>query len=402
MTPQLFPADTVFSVTDLTSVIKDLLEGAFVNINLEGEISGYRPNSSGHLYFTLKDENAQISAVMFRGKAMSLAFVPKDGLKVRCTGTISVYAPRGSYQLVVSKMEISGEGNILQILEDRKKRLAAEGLFDASNKVKIPFFPKTIAVITSPTGAALRDILQITKRRNPSVNVIVLPAVVQGNDAAKSIVSQIKAANDFNLADTLIVGRGGGSIEDLLPFSEEIVVRAVAQSKIPIISAVGHEIDWALCDYAADYRAPTPSAAAELAVPQIVDIKNDLNGYKNELLTVINTKVEKMKLLIKSFNPDSLEMRFRTIEQPYLIRLDTAKKELEDGIKDKIKDIRQKLRESVQTLQGASPKTILSRGYSMVKTLDGNIVRSNLDVKSGEKIQIYPAEGMITATVEEK
>lgn len=379
-----------------------MLEGAFVNINLEGEISGYRPNSSGHLYFTLKDENAQISAVMFRGKAMSLAFVPKDGLKVRCTGTISVYAPRGSYQLVVSKMEISGEGNILQILEDRKKRLAAEGLFDASNKVKIPFFPKTIAVITSPTGAALRDILQITKRRNPSVNVIVLPAVVQGNDAAKSIVSQIKAANDFNLADTLIVGRGGGSIEDLLPFSEEIVVRAVAQSKIPIISAVGHEIDWALCDYAADYRAPTPSAAAELAVPQIVDIKNDLNGYKNELLTVINTKVEKMKLLIKSFNPDSLEMRFRTIEQPYLIRLDTAKKELEDGIKDKIKDIRQKLRESVQTLQGASPKTILSRGYSMVKTLDGNIVRSNLDVKSGEKIQIYPAEGMITATVEEK
>lgn len=399
MTAQLFPADTVFSVTDLTSVIKDLLEGAFVNINLEGEISGYRPNSSGHLYFTLKDENAQISAVMFRGKASSLSFIPKDGLKVRCTGTISVYAPRGSYQIVVSKMEIAGEGNILQILEERKNRLAKEGLFDAKNKVKIPFFPKTIAVITSPTGAALRDILQITKRRNPSVNVIILPAVVQGNEAAKSIAAQIKAANDFNLADTLIVGRGGGSIEDLLPFSEEIVVRAVAQSKIPIISAVGHEIDWALCDYAADYRAPTPSAAAELAVPQIIDIKNDLNGYKNELLTVINSKVEKMKLMIKSFNPESLEMRFRTIEQPYLMRLDNAKRQLEDNIKEKIKDIRQKLKESVQTLEGASPKTILSRGYSMVKTLDGKIVRSSLDVKSGEKIEIYPAQGKISATV---
>ncbi|MGI5057997.1 exodeoxyribonuclease VII large subunit [Treponema pectinovorum] len=399
MTAQLFPADTVFSVTDLTSVIKDLLEGAFVNINLEGEISGYRPNSSGHLYFTLKDENAQISAVMFRGKASSLSFIPKDGLKVRCTGTISVYAPRGSYQIVVSKMEIAGEGNILQILEERKNRLAKEGLFDAKNKVKIPFFPKTIAVITSPTGAALRDILQITKRRNPSVNVIILPAVVQGNEAAKSIATQIKAANDFNLADTLIVGRGGGSIEDLLPFSEEIVVRAVAQSKIPIISAVGHEIDWALCDYAADYRAPTPSAAAELAVPQIIDIKNDLNGYKNELLTVINSKVEKMKLMIKSFNPESLEMRFRTIEQPYLMRLDNAKRQLEDNIKEKIKDIRQKLRESVQTLEGASPKTILSRGYSMVKTLDGKIVRSSLDVKAQEKIEIYPAQGKISATV---
>ncbi|MGI5069919.1 exodeoxyribonuclease VII large subunit [Treponema pectinovorum] len=399
MTAQLFPADTVFSVTDLTSVIKDLLEGAFVNINLEGEISGYRPNSSGHLYFTLKDENAQISAVMFRGKASSLSFIPKDGLKVRCTGTISVYAPRGSYQIVVSKMEIAGEGNILQILEERKNRLAKEGLFDAKNKVKIPFFPKTIAVITSPTGAALRDILQITKRRNPSVNVIILPAVVQGNEAAKSIATQIKAANDFNLADTLIVGRGGGSIEDLLPFSEEIVVRAVAQSKIPIISAVGHEIDWALCDYAADYRAPTPSAAAELAVPQIIDIKNDLNGYKNELLTVINSKVEKMKLMIKSFNPESLEMRFRTIEQPYLMRLDNAKRQLEDNIKEKIKDIRQKLKESVQTLEGASPRTILSRGYSMVKTLDGKIVRSSLDVKAQEKIEIYPAQGKISATV---
>ncbi|WP_147634411.1 exodeoxyribonuclease VII large subunit [Treponema pectinovorum] len=399
MTAQLFPADTVFSVTDLTSVIKDLLEGAFVNINLEGEISGYRPNSSGHLYFTLKDENAQISAVMFRGKAASLPFIPKDGLKVRCTGTISVYAPRGSYQIVVSKMEIAGEGNILQILEERKNRLAKEGLFDAKNKVKIPFFPKTIAVITSPTGAALRDILQITKRRNPSVNVIILPAVVQGNEAAKSIATQIKAANDFNLADTLIVGRGGGSIEDLFPFSEEIVVRAVAQSKIPIISAVGHEIDWALCDYAADYRAPTPSAAAELAVPQIIDIKNDLNGYKNELLTVINSKVEKMKLMIKSFNPESLEMRFRTIEQPYLMRLDNAKRQLEDKINEKIKDIRQKLKESVQTLEGASPKTILARGYSMVKTLDGKIVRSSLDVKAQEKIEIYPAQGKISATV---
>ena len=194
MTTQLFPSDTVFSVTSLTSVIKELLESSFVNISLEGEISGYRPNSSGHLYFTLKDENSQISAVMFRGKAATLKFVPKDGIKVRCTGSISVYAPRGNYQIIISKMEIAGEGNILQILEERKMRLAAEGLFNSDRKKRIPFFPKKIGVVTSPTGAALRDILQITKRRNPAVEVIVFPAVVQGNDAAPSIVRQIQAA----------------------------------------------------------------------------------------------------------------------------------------------------------------------------------------------------------------
>ena len=400
MATQLFPSDTVFSVTSLTSVIKELLESSFVNISLEGEISGYRPNSSGHLYFTLKDENSQISAVMFRGKTSGLKFVPKDGIKVRCTGSISVYAPRGNYQIIISKMEIEGEGNILQILEERKMRLAAEGLFNSDRKKRIPFFPKKIGVITSPTGAALRDILQITKRRNPAVEVIVFPAVVQGNDAAPSIVRQIQAANDFKMVDTLIVGRGGGSIEDLLPFSEESVVRAVAKSEIPVISAVGHEIDWALCDYAADCRAPTPSAAAEIAVPQLIDIKNDLNGYQNEMLSLINAKVEKMKLLIKSFNPDSMEMRFRTIEQPYLMRLENAKNALQTNFDEKIKNFRQFLRESVQILEGASPKTILARGYSMVKTADGKIIRSQTDVKNGEKIEIYPAEGKILATVD--
>jgi len=400
MASTLFPEDTVFSVTNLTSIIKELLEGTFVNITLEGEISGYRPNSSGHLYFTLKDENAQISAVMFRGKAMSLSFVPKDGMKVRCTGTISVYAPRGNYQIIISKMEIAGEGNILQILEERKRRLAQEGLFDQSRKIKIPTFPKTIGVITSPTGAALRDILQITKRRNPAVNVIVFPAIVQGNEAAPSIVKQINAANDFDMVDTLIVGRGGGSVEDLLPFSDESVIRAIAESHIPVISAVGHEIDWALCDYAADLRAPTPSAAAEIAVPQLIDIKNDINYYQSEMLNSINSRVEKMKILIKSFNPDMMETKLRSIEQPYLLRLENAKSALKQNIEEKIRDVKQKIRESINILEGASPNTILARGYSMVKTEDGKIVRNNKDVIKGQNIKIYPAQGIINATVQ--
>lgn len=400
MTAGLISSDTVFSVTNLTSLIKEILEGTFSSITVEAEISGYRPNSSGHCYFTLKDENAQISAVMFRGRAAYLNFTPKDGMKVRCTGTISVYAQRGNYQLIISKMEIAGSGNILQMLEERKRKLAAEGLFDQSRKVPVPVFPKTIGVVTSSTGAALRDILQITKRRNPAINVIVFPALVQGNDAAPTIARQIKNANDFNMCDTLIVGRGGGSLEDLLPFSEEIVVRAVAESHIPVISAVGHEIDWSLCDYAADLRAPTPSAAAECAVPQLSDIKNNLAGYENEFITVINSRLEKMKLMVKAFNPEHMEVRFRTIQQPLLTRLENASLALEENMKNKIKDIRQHLKENQQILEGASPKTILARGYSMVTGENGKVIRSSLDVKSGEKLNIFPAEGKISATAD--
>lgn len=399
MTQNLFSEETVFSVTRLTSQIKDILENSFSNITLEGEISGYRPNASGHLYFTLKDENAQISAVMFRGKALSLKFIPKDGLKVRCTGTISVYAQRGNYQIIISKMEIAGQGNILALLEERKRKLASEGLFDSSRKQKIPYFSKTIGVVTSSTGAALRDILQITKRRNPIVNVIIYPALVQGESAAPSIAQQIKNANKFKMCDVLIVGRGGGSLEDLLPFSEEIVVRSVAESEIPVISAVGHEIDWALCDYAADLRAPTPSAAAENAVPLLQDMKFTVQNYKNEMLLNINSRVEKMKLLIKSFNPEHLEIRFRSIEQPLLSRFENAKENIVFNMQEKLKDLRQKIEQSVQILENASPKTILAKGYSMVKNKDGSIVRSQNDVKSGEDIYIFPATGTISATV---
>lgn len=398
MAQNFFPADTVFSVTNLTSLIKELLEGSFTSITVEAEISGYRPNSSGHLYFTLKDENAQISAVMFRGKAAGLSFTPKDGMKVRCTGTVSVYAQRGNYQLIISKMEQSGEGVILQLLEERKRKLSMEGLFDQNRKKKIPLFPKTIGVITSPTGAALRDILQITRRRNKTVNVVILPAQVQGEAAAKTIVSQIKYANDVSIADVLIVGRGGGSLEDLLPFSEEIVVRAVANSKIPVISAVGHEIDWALCDYAADLRAPTPSAAAEIAVPQLSDIKNELAFYSNELLMAINRKIERFKLILKSFNPDQMELRFRSIQQPLLGRLENAKNDLINSMENFLKEKRQKIRENANILEISSPKSILSRGYSMVKNESGNIVRSKKDIRSGESLKIYPAEGVIEAT----
>ncbi len=390
----------VFSVSELNSVISEILQQTFFNITIEAEISNFKPSAAGHIYFTLKDSTSAISAVMFRGAAYKLNFQPKDGDKVRCTGSISVYSPRGTYQIIVNKMEMAGSGNILQLLEERKKKLAAEGLFDQARKKSLPFFPRTIGVVTSPTGAAIRDILQITKRRNPGVNIIILPAIVQGAEAAPTICKMIEIANFYELCDVLIVGRGGGSLEDLLPFSEESVVRAVAASKIPTISAVGHEIDWALCDYAADKRAATPSAAAELAVPLMADLQMQLSSYKDFFYTAIKQKVERTRLMLKGFNPDSLEIRFRAIQQPLLNRFANAKAALNQNIKDKIRDARTVIAQHKTVLENASPDTIFARGYSMViDKATGKVVRNAAMLSKNSEIEITPASGKISAVV---
>ena len=391
----------VFSVSQITSYIKEILETAFTTVVVEGEISNWRPSSSGHVYFTLKDNNAQLKSVMFKGSLYSLKFKPKDGDKVRCTGRLSVYEPQGNYQLIVNKMEATGAGDILAMLEERKKKLAAEGLFDETNKKPLPQFPRTIGVVTSPTGAAIRDILQVSRRRNKNINVIVLPALVQGDTAAATIVKMIEIANFYKLCDVLIVGRGGGSLEDLLPFSEEAVVRAVAESEIPVISAVGHEIDWALCDYAADKRAATPSAAAELAVPLLRDITQDISYYKTELYNAIKQKIENKRLIVRAFDPSALEVRFRNIQQPLLNRFDNAKQCLKDGISEKIKDFRTRIATCRTILENASPQTILNRGYSMVCDEKGTVIRDSAQVSEGTNLVITPAKGNIKAKVTE-
>ncbi len=393
----LFASDTIFTVTQITSLIKEILEASFNNITLEGEISNWRPSAAGHIYFTLKDSDSQIKAVIFRGAASKLSFSPKDGNKVRCKGSISVYAPQGNYQIIVTSMELAGQGNILQMLEERKKKLAAEGLFDSNKKKNLPMFPKTIGVVTSPTGAAIRDILNVSKRRNPTINVNILPAIVQGEGAAETIVKMIELANFYELCDVLIIGRGGGSLEDLLPFSEESVVRAIANSKIPTISAVGHEIDWAISDFAADRRAPTPSAAAEMAVPLLGDIQQQLTYYKDSMYTAIKQRVENTRLMIKSFNPENLEVRFRNIQQPLLNRYANAKEDLIKNMNDKIKDLRQKIETSKTVLENASPQTILERGYSMVTDENGTVIRNSASIKIDDKLIIRPASGKIFA-----
>lgn len=391
--------EIVYSVSQITNYIKEILESSFNHITIEGEISNWRPSSAGHIYFTLKDNNAQIKAVMFRGSAYKLNFTPKDGDKVRCTGSISVYAPQGNYQIIITNMEPVGSGNILQMLEERKKKLAAEGLFDSERKKNLPLFPKTIGVVTSPTGAAIRDIINVSKRRNPGVNIIVLPAIVQGEGADKTIVKMIEIANFYNLCDILIVGRGGGSLEDLLPFSEENVIRSVANSKIPTISAVGHEIDWALCDYSADRRAPTPSAAAEMAVPLLADIQQNLRNYKDDFYNTIKSRIQHSRLTIKSFNPENLEIRFRNIQQPLLNRYATAKENLPKNLLEKIKEYRTRIQNCITILENASPQTILNRGYSMVTNEEGKIIKNQEDVKSGEQLTIRPAKGIIKTKV---
>lgn len=391
--------DIVFSVSQITDLIKEILETSFRTITIEGEISNWRPSAAGHIYFTLKDNNAQIKAVLFRGAAMKLNFRPKDGDKVRCTGSLSVYAPQGNYQIIVNTMQIAGAGNILQMLEERKRKLAAEGLFDENRKKPLPAMPKTIGVVTSPTGAAIRDILNVTKRRNPGMNVIVLPAIVQGEGAAQTICRMIEIANFYQLCDVLIVGRGGGSLEDLLPFSEESVVRALAASEIPTISAVGHEIDWALCDYAADRRAPTPSAAAEMAVPLLADLQQDLAAYKDNFYNIIKQKTEKARLLVRSFNTENLEVRFRNIQQPLLNRFAAAREALPQNLQDKIRDLRVRIAQSRTVLENASPQTIFDRGYSMVTDAQGKVVRDAAAVAVDDKLIITPAHGKIETKV---
>jgi exodeoxyribonuclease VII large subunit len=389
-------------IAEITSLIKEILEGSFPSVTLEGEMSNVRPSSTGHLYFTLKDETSAISAVMFKGKSRYLAFTPKDGLLVHATGSISVYEARGTYQIIIDSMDIAGSGDILRLLEERKRRLAAEGLFDENRKRPLPDFPERIAVITSPTGAALRDILQIVRRRNPNIDVTILPAPVQGAEAAPALVRQIETANRYAMADVIIIGRGGGSLEDLLPFSDEALVRAVAASEIPVVSAVGHEIDWSLCDYAADLRAPTPSAAAELVTPEAADTAKRIGIARDNLVSSMQDRTERIRLMMASFSAESLEMRFRRIEQPILLRFDDAKEALIDSLSDRVRDAKHRIAILSEKLEGANPGNILKRGYAMVRDRDtGKIIRSAADTKEGSIIEIIPERGSITARVEE-
>jgi len=392
------------TVTELTELIRRALEGGFPQVVVEGELSNFKPSSTGHLYFTLKDSGASIQGIMFKNRIRSLTFEPRDGMLLKVRGSLSVYAQRGTYSIVVEEMERSGEGDILAMLEERKRKLAAEGLFAEERKRAIPRFPETVAVVSSPTGAALRDILNILKRRARGVRVVILPAPVQGADAAPIIARRIEQANHWRMADVLIVGRGGGSLEDLLPFSEEVVVRAVASSRIPVVSAVGHEIDWALSDFAADLRAPTPSAAAELVSESREETLHNVRAMAGDLLSAINNRIERIRLLARPFRADDLEYRFRSILQPRLMRFDEARDAVIENMQERTMELRQRLQLARTGLEAASPLAILERGFSVVRLerngKTGPVIRRAEDVQSGDRLVIRPMEGLITALAE--
>ncbi len=388
------------SVSEITGLIKDSLEGGFSDIVVEGELSNCRPSSTGHLYFTLKDAASSISAVMFKNRYRMLSFEPKDGMLLRVRGGVSVYSQRGTYQIVCDELERAGEGEILALLEQRKRAFAAEGLFDAEKKRSIPRFPRAVGVVSSPTGAAVRDILNVLRRRAPWARVIILPCPVQGAEAAPIIAKRMEQANRWRLVDVLIVGRGGGSLEDLLPFSEEEVVRAVAGSAIPVVSAVGHEIDWALSDFAADLRAPTPSAAAELVSASRDEALSVIQNAAGALFATITTRLDRVRFLAKTFSPQEMEYRFRAILQPRLVLFDDVKEHLLDSFAERVTDARKRLELAKRTFEAADPNLILEKGYSIVtNTETKRIVRGAEDVETGDTLIIKPLKGEFKAKV---
>ncbi len=396
--PEIMPKLTV---SELTSLIKTTLETSFFGLTVEGEISGFRPASTGHWYFSLKDQGAVISCTMWRSTIPRVAFKPKDGMKVVVTGAISVFEPRGTYQIICTSMKVAGEGDILAMLEERKRRYDSLGYFDPSKKKAIPRRPGRVAVITSPTGAALQDILQITGRRNKGLDIIILPAVVQGAEAAASIAARIKEVNDFILADVMIVGRGGGSIEDLLPFSEDCVIEAIHQSQIPVISAVGHEIDWAISDYVADLRAPTPSAAAELVCESSIDQLEKVSQLRAEMNEAVVSKLNAIKIRLASFSPENAKAQLENRLNRRRMMLDSLTMELQHGIRALLTQKKSKSELLRHKMEALSPIAVLDRGYSIVTDKDGKTLRSTDRVKPGDNISITLSDGRILADVQE-
>jgi len=392
--------ERVYRVSEITTEIKSILESSYPRVSIEGEISNFRPSSSGHYYFTLKDRDAMISAVMFKNRALRLVFQPKDGQLVVARGSLSVYPQRGTYQIVCESIDKAGEGDILAMLEERKRRLAAEGLFDMTRKRPLPPFPERIAVVTSPTGAAIRDILKVLKKRNAGMDGVVLPAPVQGEGSEVKIAAQIARANRYRLGDVIIVGRGGGSLEDLLPFSAEVVVRAIADSAIPVSSAVGHEVDVSLSDLAADYRAPTPSAAAEAVSKARDELLKSVEAFEEDMRGSIERRIDRVRLLLEQFSSDNLERHLRMLLQPLLFRLDDAKEKLVSSMKNTLVLAKHRYEIALGAAESCSPFEILKRGYAIVRDrASGRFLVSAKSIRVNDEISIRFHEGEIDASV---
>ena len=414
--------DKYITVTQLTKYIKYKIDNDphLNEVFLKGEISNFKAHSRGHFYFTIKDEQARINAIMFSSSTKNLKFIPQDGMKVLVTGKISVFEANGGYQIYVNDMLEDGVGNLYIAYEQLKKKLEQEGLFDQRYKKPIPKIPRRVGVVTASTGAAIKDIISTIKRRWPLVEILLFPSLVQGENAAPDIVKQIKRSEDYDI-DTLIVGRGGGSIEDLWPFNEEIVARAIFECKTPVISAVGHEIDFTIADFVADLRAPTPTAAAELAVPAIPDIKNYINQLQIRLTKTMQNKIDYNRKHLTEItsryiftNPISMYQTKEMLFDSLIERLKHATTSLVSKKEKKYIELKNsyifktpyqlidkkanKYLQLVSKLETLSPLETIKRGYTMTKK-DDKVITSKKDLKKKDKIEITFQDGNIEAEV---
>ena len=393
----------IVSVSELNKYIKEIISRDLIlsNVFVRGEISNYKYHYSGHMYFTLKDENSVLKSVMFKTNAASLKFTPENGLKVIVKGYISVFERDGQYQLYAEEMQPDGVGSLNLAFEQLKKKLESEGLFDKSHKKTIPMLPRSVGVITSSTGAVINDIINVTSRRYPNMDLKIFPVAVQGELAARQVVKALNTFNASKNVEVIIIARGGGSIEDLWAFNEEIVARCIYNSDIPVISAIGHETDFTIADFVADLRAPTPSAAAELVVPDKAALKEKLSCLTTKLRNslVNSTKLKRIRL-------NSI-MEKTVFKQPYdrvyqeTMKLDIISKNMLRNLLTNKEKLQGDLSILIAKLDALSPLTVLSRGYSVIKSKkDGKLIKSVESVKTGDMIQVFVSDGTIECTVD--
>lgn len=389
------------TVSQLNLYIKDIFNQipTLADIRIKGEISNFKHHTSGHMYMSLKDETGVLRAVMFRNAALGLDFKPENGMQVIAEGRVGVYERDGQYQLYINSMTKDGKGNLYEQFEKLKKKLEAEGLFDRAAKKPIPNFPRCVGVVTAPTGAAVRDIINILSRRFPYADILLYPVLVQGNGAAESICEAIEYFNNQSAAEVLIVGRGGGSMEDLWAFNEEILARSIFKSKIPVISAVGHETDFTIADFAADLRAPTPSAAAELAVPSADELLEKFKLTESRLRNAVQKNIEKKRLLLKLYSEKQV------MQDPVIkvnekgMQLDSVYRMFETAVSTVFTEKKRLFELSVSKLDGLSPLSTLKRGFSVTKNQAGKVVKKVADTRAGEDISVVVTDGEIKAVV---
>jgi len=391
----------ILSVTDINKYVKRLFENdpLLPEVSVTGEITNFKAHYTGHLYFTLKDEYSTIKCVMFKGYAQFLKFKPADGMKVIINGQVSCFERDGVYQIYCKSMTPDGLGDLYLAYEQLKEKLNKEGLFEQSHKKAIPFLPKRVGVITSRTGAVIRDIINVSTRRYPNADILVYPAAVQGVNVAATVIEGLKTFNKLNNVDVIIIARGGGSFEDLFGFNDESLARQIYDSNIPVVSAVGHETDFTICDFVADLRAPTPSAAAELVYPEYSEIVTRIEKDKNRTIIAIKNYVEIKRQYVEKIKASKLEKVPLEMINRYRLEIDNIMTKSESNLRYKLEKYKTRCVKSISKIDALSPLKTLTRGYSVVENSDNKIIKSINDVKSKDELNITVTDGKIVAIV---